>query len=337
MKIYGPVGYSDTVVHSLTDKLKFYESIFGRGRISGNGLNFDVRCPICAPTDPTKKKLAIRTTDDANHCWVCGWKARSLAPLIRKYGTQEHLNLYQELTGQGTGTNLITADVDRVEKIELPKDFRLLTLADESDPDVKAAWRYICSRGLTDRDAWYFKFGVSDEPRWKRRILMPSFDSAGELNYFAARAIDKNKKPKYDNPDVDKNPIVFNEINLDWTKRLVLCEGPFDLVKCPENSTALLGSDLDERHEIFNKILLHGTPVALALDGDMWGKKTPKIVKKLQEYDIDVIVVDVRPWGDPGNMTKAEFIDALSIAKPLFWEDRFLTKLDKFVSSSFKF
>ena len=328
--------YCYIVVHSLTDKLKFYESIFGRGRISGNGLNFDVKCPICAPTDPTKKKLAIRTTDDANHCWACGWKARSLTPLIRKYGTQEHLNLYRELTGQGIGTNLITADVDRVEKIELPKDFRLLTLADESDPDVKAAWRYIYSRGLTDRDAWYFKFGVSDEPRWKRRILMPSFDFVGELNYFAARAIDKNKKPKYDNPDVDKNPIVFNEINLDWTKRLVLCEGPFDLVKCTENSTALLGSDLDERHEIFNKILLHETPVALALDGDMWQKKTPKIVKKLQEYNVDVVVVDTRPWGDPGNMSKAEFQNALSEAKPLFWEDMFSNKLEKATTVNFR-
>ena len=325
------------MVHSLTDKLKFYESIFGRGRISGNGLNFDVRCPICAPTDPTKKKLAIRTTDDANHCWTCGWKARSLAPLLRKYGTQEHLNAYRELTGQGGRSDLVTAEVEKVQKIELPKDFRLLTLASEMDPDVKAAWRYVYSRGLTDRDAWYFKFGVSDEQRWKRRVIMPSFDSNGELNYFVARAVDKDKKPKYDNPDVDKNPVVFNEINLDWNKRLVLCEGPFDMVKCPENSTALLGSDLDERHEVFNKILLHGTPVALALDGDMWQKKTPRIVKKLQEYNIDVVVVDVRPWGDPGSMSKAEFEKALSEAKPLFWEDRFLTKLDKFVSSSFKF
>ena len=325
------------MVHSLTDKLKFYESIFGRGRISGNGLNFDVRCPICAPADPTKKKLAIRTTDDACHCWVCGWKARSLAPLLRKYGTQEHLNVYRELTGQGGRSDLVTAEVEKVQKIELPKDFRLLTLASEMDPDVKAAWRYVYSRGLTDRDAWYFKFGVSDEQRWKRRVIMPSFDSNGELNYFVARAVDKDKKPKYDNPDVDKNPVVFNEINLDWNKRLVLCEGPFDMVKCPENSTALLGSDLDERHEVFNKILLHGTPVALALDGDMWQKKTPRIVKKLQEYNVDVLVVDVRPWGDPGNMSKAEFEKALSEAKPLFWEDRFLTKLDKFVSSSFKF
>jgi len=324
------------VVHSLTDKIKFYESIFGRGRISNNGVNFDVRCPICAPLDTSKKKLAIRTSDDANHCWVCGWKARSLAPLLRKYGTQEHLNAYRELTGHNGKSDLITAEIDKVQKIELPKDFRLLTLASNMDPDVKAAWRYVYSRGLTDRDAWYFKFGVSDEVRWKRRVIMPSFDFNGELNYFVARAIDKDKKPKYDNPDVDKNPVVFNEINIDWTKRLTLVEGPFDLVKCPENTTALLGSDLDERHEIFNKILLHDTPVALALDGDMWHKKMPKIVKKIQEYNIDVVVVDVRPWGDPGNMSKGEFEKALSEATIFDWDNMFSNRLKKAAEISFR-
>jgi hypothetical protein len=230
----------------------------------------------------------------------------------------------------------VTAEVEKIQKIELPKDFRLLTLANEMDPDVKAAWRYVYSRGLTDRDAWYFKFGISDEPRWKRRVIMPSFDVEGNLNYFAARAIDKNKKPKYDNPDIDKNPIIFNEINIDWSKLIVLCEGPFDLVKCPENSTALLGSDVDERHEIFNKILLHNTPVALALDGDMWYKKMPRIVKKFQEYNVDIVVVDVRPWGDPGSMTKAEFESALTEARCLTWNDTFSDRLKKATGISFR-
>jgi hypothetical protein len=108
------------------------------------------------------------------------------------------------------------------------------------------------------------------------------------------------------------------------------------MVKCPENSTALLGSDLDERHEVFNKILLHGTPVALALDGDMWYSKTPKIVKKLQEYNIDVVIVDVRPWGDPGNMSKSEFEKSLSEAGQMGWSDMFSNRLEKAMSTSFK-
>lgn len=324
-------------IRSVSDSIKFYETIFGKGRISSNGINFDVRCPICSPTDPTKKKLSIRTDTSANHCWVCGWKSRTIIPLIRKYGSEHHLAAFKELFGiSGLDSQLITGEKEEKQKVELPKDFKLLTLANESDPDVKAVWRYVYSRGLSDRDAWYFKLGVSDEPRWKRRVIMPSFDKNGVLNYFVARAIDKDKKPKYDNPDVDKNPIIFNEINLDWSTRLVLVEGAFDLVKCVENSTAILGSDLDERHEIFNRILLHNTPVALSLDGDMWDRKTPKIVKKLQEYNIDVVVVDVRPWGDPGSMSKSEFEEALSTAKRISWNDNFNRKLNKAMEVSFK-
>ena len=42
-------------------------------------------------------------------------------------------------------------------KIELPKDFCLLTLGNARDPDVKALWRYVYDRGLDEKDAWYFK------------------------------------------------------------------------------------------------------------------------------------------------------------------------------------
>jgi hypothetical protein len=316
-------------IRSVSDSINLYESIFGKGRISANGINFDVRCPICAPTDPSKKKLSIRTDTSANHCWVCGWKSRTIVPLIRKYGEQSQLNKFKELFGLSDSQNNLVTGEKEEKKIELPKDFQLLTLASTSDPDVKAAWRYLTSRGLDEKDAWYYKFGISNEMRWKRRIIMPSFDKDGNLNFFTARAIDKERKPKYDNPDVDKNPIVFNEININWSKKLVLVEGPFDLVKCPHNSTAILGSDLDERHEVFNKILLNNTPIAIALDGDMWETKTPKIVKKLQEYNVDVVVVDVRPWGDPGSMSRHEFVSSLKEARTLTWQDNFLTKLNK--------
>jgi hypothetical protein len=325
-------------VLSLTDRVNFYESIFGKGRLSSNGINFDVRCPVCAPNDASKKKLSIRTDNEANHCWVCGWKSRSIVPLLRKYGSQSQLDQYKQLFGvPGSSAQFLTGEKEEQEKIELPKDFQLLAMAPTIDPDVKAAWRYILNRGLTERDAWYFKFGVSSEPKWKRRVIMPSFDVGGNLNYFVARAVDKDKKPKYDNPHVDHRQVVFNEISIDWTQRLTIVEGPFDMIKCPENSTALLGSDFSEQHDLFGKILMHNTPVALAMDGDMWDTKMPKIVQKLQEYDVDVVVVDVRPWGDPGNMSRAEFEKALVDAKPLSWADKFSLKLQKALSKSYSF
>jgi len=59
-------------------------------------------------------------------------------------------------------------------------------------------------------------------------------------------------------------------------------------------------------------------------------------VKKLQEYDVDVVVVDVRPWGDPGNMTKAEFEKALLDAKSLEWSDIFGDRLKKAMEINFR-
>jgi hypothetical protein len=314
------------VIQTISDKVSFIESVFGAGKLARNSKNFDVKCPVCAPKDG-KRKLAIRVEDDACHCWVCGFRAKSLAPLIRKYSSHDRLIQYRDQFMKGR--LFITDDLNLKSLVpELPNNFRLLATATNFDPDVRALKKYITSRGLDEHDLWYYKFGYSEEYRWSRRVIMPSFNASGKLNYFVGRAIDKHRKPKYDNPDFDKLPIIFNEINIDWSQRLVICEGPFDLVKCGENAVPLLGSDLNEQSELFNSILVNSTPVALALDPDMRVKKIPKIAKKLAMYDIDVTIVDVRPFEDAGSMTKKEFKEALDLAKPFSWFDSFQARLD---------
>lgn len=312
---------------TLTDKVKFYESVFGSGRMARNCKNFDVRCPICAPRDPNKKKLAIHTEDDRVHCWVCGYKARTLAPLIRKYGTRASLIEYRDRfmpESEYKRRCLDTAFVE--EKISLPKDFKLFATAGVRDPDVLAMRKYLNARNVSDRDLWFYKLGFSEAPEWRRRIIVPSFDAAGELNWYIGRTIDKFKRPKYEAPTGDRKHIIFNEINVDWTQRLVLCEGTFDMMKCGDNAVPLLGSDLNEESALFNSILVHSTPIALALDADMRITKTPLIAKKLANYDIDVIIVNVP--SDPGEMTKQEFKAALLDAQPLDWQQAFFDRLE---------
>lgn len=320
------------MLQSITNRLAFYESVFGRGSLATNGKNFSVRCPFCAPKDPNKRKLAIHVEDDLNHCWTCGWKAYTLAPLIRKFGSQEQLNRYRDEFMPSEAKNRFGPENVEAEKkkLELPNDFCLLTLASLGDPDVKAAWIYLTKRNVTLRDAWFYKLGVSKDHRWKRRVIMPSFDSDGNLNFFVGRNIDEfDRRSKYDNPDDDKLSVVFNEMNIDWSSRLVICEGPFDLMKCGENAVPLLGSDFNEQSRLFNQILVHNTPIALALDGDMWYKKTPKIAKKLQSYNIDVTVVDTREAGDPGKMSKQQFKEALAMAGTPDWESTFFDRLER--------
>lgn len=321
-------------MQTLTAKLKFIESVFGSGFLAANGKNFGVRCPICAPRDMSKKKLVIRVDDDLTHCWTCGYGACSLAPLIKKYGSQDNLVRYRdefmpEMAKSRWRTN--DAEPEKLpDELKLPEQFTLLTTAHMNNPDVLAAWNYLKSRNVTRKDAWFFKLGISNELRWKRRIIIPSFDVEGKLNYFVARNIDPfDRRPKYDGPDVLKSKIIFNEINVDWSSRLVIVEGAFDLMKCPENTVPLLGSDLSEKSELFSKILVNDTKVSIALDGDMWDVKVPKLSKKLKEYDVDHNIVDLRQHGDPGKMTKAAFRESLDSAVTLDWNDRFFSKLNR--------
>lgn len=330
---------------TLTDKIRFIESVFGAGRLARNGKNFDVRCPICDPCDQSKKKLAIKVDDDRCHCWTCGYKAGSLAPLIFKHGTREQFVEYRDkfMSAAQKGRMKVGGALELERRVELPKGFRMFSSLNQSearDPDVVAMRRYLFNkRKVTERDLWYFRLGFTDDDlRWRRRIIIPSFDSSGQLNYFVGRAIDEQRKPKYDNPDVDKLPIIFNEMNVDWNQRLLLCEGAFDLMKCPDNSVPLLGSDLNEESALFNAILVNSTPVNLALDADMWFTKTQRLAKKLSEYNIDVRVVDVREFGDPGKApTKKRMKEAVDAAKPYEWTDSFLTRLERAASTSLGF
>lgn len=325
-----------STVVTVSDHVRFIEEVFGRGKLARNAKNIDVRCPICAPLDASKKKLAILVDDGRSHCWVCGFRARTLLSLLKKYSTRakfdEYVNDFVPALGIDVGTSsrrCLFVDIDETPKAELPSDFRLLATSNLRNPDDLAAYRYLDDRGLSKNDMWYYRLGASDEFKWKRRIIVPSFDATGTLNYFVARAFDRKAWPKYDNPDIDKLPIIFNESNIDWKERLVICEGAFDMFKCGDNVVPLLGSDLNEQSALFDAIIAHSTPLALALDGDMWETKTLKIAKKLSEYDLDVKIVDTRPFVDPGQATREQFKKALKAAKPFEWRSYFQTRLDR--------
>lgn len=315
---------------TLTEHVKFIESIFGSGLLSRNSRNFDVRCPICNPKDKSKRKLSILLPEHRLHCWTCGYKAYNLVPLIKKFGTREQLNAYRQFIPTDDRNRNETWVVEETPaELTLPKDFQLFATYAGYDPDVLACKRYMLSRDISDDDLWYYKLGFSNELKWHRRIIVPSFDKNGKLNHYVARAIDKFKKPKYETPTGERSSVIFNEINIDWTKRVILCEGTFDMMKCGENAIPILGSDLNESTLLFNTIVMNNTPIMLALDADMKLTKTPRIAKKLLEYDIDLLIVDVKT--DPGDMSKRQFRQACEEAHPFEWGQNFLDRLNRAV------
>lgn len=312
---------------SVSEKVTFIEKAFGKGILGRSGTNITVRCPVseCSSRkDRSKKKLSIKLDDDLNHCWVCGWASRSLAPLLIKFCDDALLHEYKERFAPW----IKATNVENVSKdLTPPKGYRFLITASKNDPDVLMAWNYVFQRGLDESHVWKFKLGVSDDPRWKARLIFLSHDFDGKLNFYVGRSMHKKVWPKYDTPDgIKSTDIIFNELNIDWSKRLTICEGPFDLTKCGENAVCLLGSNFSEKSDLFNKILTNKTPVALALDSDM-KKKSQFYAKKLFEYDIDVKIVDLGDRHDPGEMSQEEFSECLENAQQFNWIDSFKNKL----------
>ena len=88
-----------------------------------------------------------------------------------------------------------------------------------------------------------YNIGFTTKGKHKNRIIIPSYDEFGDLNYFVARAWDKWVKPKYLNPDIPKQEFIFNENLINWDGTIFLVEGAFDHIVIP-NSIPLLGKVL---------------------------------------------------------------------------------------------
>jgi hypothetical protein len=316
-------------VHSVTEKVKFIEDIFGSSKFDRSCRNLDVRCPICNPIDKNKRKLSIRIDDDRNHCWTCGWRAKTLAPLIAKYAGRNYLADYIEKYAKHLKNTQSCKSIQVNEEniVKLPNDFT--PLLSSKDPDKIAVLNYVKNqRNLSNSNIIKYFIGASNDTKWRRRAIVPSFDSFGKVNYYVARSIDKKSFPKYQAADRHRDDVIFNEINIDWSQPVILCEGVFDMFSCGENAIPILGSDISENSLLFNKLITICPQVILALDGDMWLKKTMKIAKKLNSYNVAVKLVDTRKIEDPGSVTENCMLDLIAHAKDFSWEDRISDKLD---------
>lgn len=316
-------------VVTVSERLKFIESVFGRCRLARNGINVDVRCPMCAPRDRDKLKLSIRMDDDRNHCWTCGWRAFDLTTLIKRYGSNAQFIEYRDKYTCSRRAKRVSASQDDIDqtRVTLPPGYSLLATDPNRSDCARRVTSYLKSRGINEISMWRYRIGVSEDPEWIYKVLVPSFDVDGTVNYFVARNVDPQTRPRYVNPNVDRLAIIFNEIDVDWQRPVVICEGVFDMFKCGDNAVPLLGSELNERSLLFNRLVSNNVNVILALDSDVWDTKTLTVSHKLMSYGLNVSLVDTRPFDDPGKATVDQFKEALSRAIPVDWQFGFSRRL----------
>ena len=302
------------MIHDRYERINALSRAFGVIRQSADGLNVAVHCPNChrSPTsDRTQKlKLAIRLDTGIYHCWICGIRGRSIANLIRRIGV-DNSNAVKLWPVTEQVRQLVQHEV--TSNIELPYGFKLLA-ANYDDVRFRRVREYLQSRGLSISDMWRWRIGVSVDDQFNDRVIVPSFDSNGRLNYYTSRAVDDCTFPRYINASCEKNDICFNELDIDWNDELLLTEGVFDVFSTDDNAVPLLGNSLDDQSRLFNMITSHDTPIVIALDADAH-HYTQRIAKLLYSYNIDVKILDVVGYKDIGVMPRSVVSDRRRTAR----------------------
>ena len=240
-------------------------------------MSFD--CPACSEygKGEGKHKLAVNYKKNIFRCWVCGPENNmhgKIPYLIKRYGNRRILKEY----------NLIKPDDDykltidsTPTEVKLPDGFVTLTPDNSNKFKFHKAYSYIKARGITDEMISYFNIGYTVKGKYHDRIIIPSYDEFGDVNFFVSRAWDKWKKPKYLNPDAIKSLIIFNEDKINWDATIFLVEGAFDHIVIP-NSIAILGKTISDRlkHMLYTKAKAN---IVIVLDEDAF-ENSIKIYKE---------------------------------------------------------
>ena len=229
-----------------------------RGQISFN-------CPVC-DDDRNKHNLEINYISNVYKCWSCGDIENthgSLGKLFDKFGNKKQKNLYYILKPE-----TVPVKEKKYKKLKLPESFTLFKDSHKIYPVRRQAYNYLQSRGITDEIIEKYGIGFCDKGSHIGRIVVPSYDKKGELNYYVARSWDPHTKFKYKNPEAEKDKIIFNEKLIEWDKDIYLVEGVFDGFFL-ENSIPMLGKHMSEM--LFDKVYNNAKGnVIIALDGDAW-------------------------------------------------------------------
>jgi len=246
--------------------VELLEEILGdHGLHYGNRGQISFNCPVC-DDDMNKHNLEINYISNVYKCWSCGdveGTHGSLGKLFDKFGNKKQKNLYYILKPE-----TVPVKEKKYKKLKLPESFTLFKDSHKIYPVRRQAYNYLQSRGITDEIIEKYGIGFCDKGNHIGRIVVPSYDKKGELNYYVARSWDPHTKFKYKNPEAEKDKIIFNEKLIDWNKDIYLVEGVFDGFFL-ENSIPMLGKHMSEM--LFDKVYNNAKGnVIIALDGDAW-------------------------------------------------------------------
>ena len=302
------------VVSTLSNALGSYLTL------KGNELAF--YCPFC---NHHKQKLQVNTETQKWHCWTCNSGGKKLTSLLRKLDVdRKTISIIREIYGDSNWTPQ-QEDADTKVFISLPKEF--ISLAEEPkgfNPEYKHAIHYLTERGIGMKDIIKYNIGYCKEGLYGRRVIIPSYNSDGSLNYFVSRSYYPEEKMKYKNPPISKNIICF-ESQVNWEEPIILCEGVFDAITIKRNAIPLLGKFPSK--QLVEKIFMSGVDsIIISLDNDAINEAL-KAAEYFRKNGINVRMMYLRDK-DASEMGYDKFYEELKKTKEFSSEELLLNKIN---------
>jgi len=302
------------VITTLSNALGSYSNL------KGNELAF--YCPFC---NHHKQKLQVNTETQKWHCWTCNSGGKKLTSLLRKLDVDKKtISVIREIYGD-TAYSPSQEDSETKIFISLPKEY--ISLANEPkgfNPEYKHAIHYLTQRGIGIKEIIKFGIGYCKDGLYARRIIVPSYNSDGSLNYFISRSYYAEEKMKYKNPPISKN-IICLDSQINWNEPIILCEGVFDAITIRRNAVPLLGKFPSKT--LVEKIFMNGvTDIVISLDNDAINEAL-KVSDYFRKQGINVKLMMLKDK-DAAEMGYEGFYNELNETKEFSIEELLLSKIN---------
>jgi hypothetical protein len=271
--------------------LSLLESVLGKSKITSRN-NRSFLCPNNC--HPSKHKLEINLNTGKYQCWICGrekdgFQGKHIKSLLIK------LKVNKSKIQQLDLIELSKPNVIKHNLITLPDEF--ISLKDTSNLNIiqkiyaKHAITFLNKRNITYNHILKYNIGFCGEGKYSNRVIIPSYDTNGDLNYFIARSFEEDPKKKYNNPIVPKDNIIGLEYFINWEAPIILVEGIFDAITIQRNAIPLFGKTLSDT--LIKKIILSDTEkVYIGLDADAQ-KEALEHCETLMNYGKEVYLIEM--------------------------------------------
>jgi len=258
-----------------------------------------------------KPKLQVNIQTGKWHCWVSNQGGHNLFQLLKRVGAgRQDFQLLSKLLGE---TTFYKSDKDTPDSldIKLPDEFKSL-----SEPHTSIikdhAMLFLKKRGITSEDIKRYNLGYCTEGQYQNRIIIPSYDSNGKLNYFVGRDFYASTL-KYKNPPIPKDVIGF-DLYVNWSLPIILVEGVFDAMSVKNNSIPLFGKSILPK--LYGKIVEKKVKdIFIILDSDAFNDAI-QITEKFVNEGISVNFVKL-DGKDPNDLGYKKMITEIDNSLPM--------------------